>query len=114
MDQGRGPHTKTVAEVAAEDRERLVATLVAAVRALEPFKQPAPAPAPPPPPEPEPEPEPEGEPYKALYSFGGEQPGDLVFQKGDIIYVQKQDGSWWEGTCNGQYGPFPSNYVARA
>jgi len=53
----------------------------------------------------------EGEPYKALYAFAGEQPGDLVFKKGDIIYVQKMDGAWWEGTCNGSYGPFPSYYV---
>lgn len=40
MDQGRGGHVKTVAEVAAEDRARLVAALVASVQALEPFKRP--------------------------------------------------------------------------
>jgi len=57
---------------------------------------------------------PDGEPFKALYTFNGEQPGDLQFKKGDIIYVQKKEGSWWEGTCNGNYGPFPSNYVTKA
>jgi len=79
------------------------------------YKKPAPAPAPapvhaPPPPAPAPD----GEPYKALYSFNGEQAGDLQFKKGDIIYVQKKDGSWWEGTCNGRSGAFPSNYVTKA
>lgn len=53
MDQGRGTHAKTVAEVAAEERARLVAALEAAVRALEPFKQPAAPGAPQPPSTPE-------------------------------------------------------------
>jgi len=56
----------------------------------------------------------DGEAFKALYAFNGEQPGDLTFKKGDIIFVTKKDGAWWEGTCNGQRGPFPSNYVDKA
>jgi len=68
--------------------------------------------APPPPP---PAYEPEGEAYEALYTFKGEQAGDLAFSKGDIIYVTNtQDGGWWEGTCNGMSGAFPSNYVRKA
>jgi len=54
-----------------------------------------------------------GEQYRALYNFDGEQDGDLTFRKGEIIYVQKKEGSWWEGTCNGKSGAFPSNYVAK-
>jgi len=73
------------------------------------YKKAAPAPAPKPA-----APVPDGEPYKALYAFAGEQEGDLQFKKGDIIYVQKMSGACWEGTCNGVYGPFPSNYVAKA
>ena len=58
------------------------------------------------------DPKPQGRPFKALYTFRGEQPGDLAFEKGDIIYVQNSDGSWWEGSCNGRVGMLPSNYVA--
>lgn len=55
-----------------------------------------------------------GEPYVALYTFKGEQDGDLAFSKGDTIYVTStQEGGWWEGTCNGLTGIFPSNYVKR-
>lgn len=50
--------------------------------------------------------------YRALYSFSGEQPGDLAFKKGDIIEVTKQDSSWWDGECNGKSGAFPCNYVS--
>jgi len=77
------------------------------------YKKPPVAAAVPPPPPPM-HSGPSGEAYRALYTFNGEQEGDLTFRKGDIIYVQKKDGSWWEGTCNGRSGPFPSNYVTQA
>ncbi|XP_062934961.1 SH3 domain-containing YSC84-like protein 1 [Cynocephalus volans] len=50
----------------------------------------------------------------ALYSFEGQQPGDLSFQAGDrIIVISKTDSQfdWWEGTLRGQTGIFPANYV---
>ena len=48
---------------------------------------------------------------QALYDFAGEQAGDLAIKKGDIIYVDKQEGDWWEGELNGKKGPFPATYV---
>ncbi|NXA39028.1 SH3Y1 protein, partial [Eudromia elegans] len=51
----------------------------------------------------------------ALYSFEGQQPGDLSFKAGDKITVTTKTNSqfdWWEGTIGGQTGIFPANYVA--
>uniref|UniRef100_A0A8C6QMJ8 SH3 domain-containing YSC84-like protein 1 n=1 Tax=Nannospalax galili TaxID=1026970 RepID=A0A8C6QMJ8_NANGA len=50
----------------------------------------------------------------ALYSFEGQQPGDLKFQAGDrITVISKTDShfDWWEGKLRGQTGIFPANYV---
>ncbi|KAL0992704.1 hypothetical protein UPYG_G00097160 [Umbra pygmaea] len=48
----------------------------------------------------------------ALYSYETGNPGDLVFQEGDIIYVTKRnDDGWCEGLLNGVEGFFPGNYV---
>ncbi|XP_019607558.2 SH3 domain-containing YSC84-like protein 1 isoform X2 [Rhinolophus sinicus] len=50
----------------------------------------------------------------ALYSFEGQQPGDLSFQTGDrITVISKTDShfDWWEGKLRGQTGIFPANYV---
>ncbi|KAM5251447.1 SH3 domain-containing YSC84-like protein 1 isoform 3-T3 [Hipposideros larvatus] len=50
----------------------------------------------------------------ALYSFQGQQPGDLSFQTGDrITVISKTDShfDWWEGKLRGQTGIFPANYV---
>ncbi|NXL44818.1 SH3Y1 protein, partial [Podilymbus podiceps] len=51
----------------------------------------------------------------ALYSFDGQQPGDLTFKAGDKITVTTKTDSqfdWWEGRIGGQTGIFPANYVA--
>ncbi|NWV70183.1 SH3Y1 protein, partial [Malurus elegans] len=51
----------------------------------------------------------------ALYSFEGQQPGDLTFKAGDKITVTTKTNSqfdWWEGKIGGQTGIFPANYVA--
>ncbi|XP_044516861.1 SH3 domain-containing YSC84-like protein 1 [Gracilinanus agilis] len=51
----------------------------------------------------------------ALYSFEGQQPGDLKFQAGDRITVISKTNShfdWWEGRLRGQTGIFPANYVS--
>ncbi|ODV61291.1 DUF500-domain-containing protein [Ascoidea rubescens DSM 1968] len=50
----------------------------------------------------------------ALYTFKGEQDGDLRFKKGDVIHITKKTETtddWWAGECNGQEGIFPANYV---
>lgn len=50
----------------------------------------------------------------ALYTFKGEQPGDLPFKKGDVIDILKKSGTtddWWTGRNNGASGIFPANYV---
>lgn len=50
----------------------------------------------------------------ALYTFKGEQSGDLPFRKGDVVTILKKSDSqddWWTGRVNGQEGIFPANYV---
>ncbi|KAK4105243.1 DUF500-domain-containing protein [Parathielavia hyrcaniae] len=50
----------------------------------------------------------------ALFTFEGEQPGDLSFKKGDVITVLKKtesDNDWWTGMVGTKHGIFPSNYV---
>ena len=50
----------------------------------------------------------------ALYSFKGEEAGDLPFRKGDVIAILKKSDSqddWWTGRVNGKEGIFPANYV---
>ncbi|KAL4750583.1 hypothetical protein BDW72DRAFT_111564 [Aspergillus terricola var. indicus] len=50
----------------------------------------------------------------ALYDFGGQGEGDLVFQQGDRIRVLRRTDStddWWEGELRGVKGSFPANYV---
>jgi len=50
----------------------------------------------------------------ALYTFKGEESGDLPFKKGDVIdIIQKSEtvDDWWTGRNNGKTGIFPANYV---
>lgn len=50
----------------------------------------------------------------ALYSFAGQQDGDLPFKKGDVItIIQKSDSTddWWTGRIGNVEGIFPANYV---
>lgn len=48
----------------------------------------------------------------ALYSYDTGNPGDLVFQEGDILYItSRSEDGWCEGIMNGVKGYFPSNYV---
>ncbi|KAK6458003.1 uncharacterized protein RJT20DRAFT_91660 [Scheffersomyces xylosifermentans] len=50
----------------------------------------------------------------ALYTFKGEQNGDLPFKKGDVIDIIKKTDTvddWWTGRNNGTTGIFPANYV---
>ncbi|XP_053559792.1 E3 ubiquitin-protein ligase SH3RF1 isoform X2 [Bombina bombina] len=49
---------------------------------------------------------------KALYNYEGKEPGDLKFNKGDIIVLRRQvDENWYHGEINGVHGFFPTNFV---
>ncbi|KAK4520269.1 uncharacterized protein ATC70_008402 [Mucor velutinosus] len=51
---------------------------------------------------------------RALFNFAGEQDGDLVFHKGDIITIVKKSNTqndWWTGRIGGRQGIFPANFV---
>ncbi|XP_063771342.1 intersectin-2 isoform X2 [Pseudophryne corroboree] len=52
-----------------------------------------------------------GEEYVALYPYSSSEPGDLIFNEGDIILVTQREGEWWTGTAGDRTGIFPSNYV---
>lgn len=50
----------------------------------------------------------------AKFKFDADQPGDLGFNKGDIITIVKRtdnDTDWWTGRIGDREGIFPSNYV---
>ncbi|XP_029429538.1 E3 ubiquitin-protein ligase SH3RF1 [Rhinatrema bivittatum] len=49
---------------------------------------------------------------KALYNYEGKEPGDLKFNKGDVIILRRQvDENWYHGEINGVHGFFPTNFV---
>lgn len=52
----------------------------------------------------------------ALFTFHGEEPGDVAFRQGDLLKVLDHgtatDDQWWLGqTSDGRLGLFPRNYV---
>ncbi|TRM69626.1 hypothetical protein BD626DRAFT_447660 [Schizophyllum amplum] len=49
---------------------------------------------------------------RALYTFEPTEPGELAFEKGDIIkVVDRGYKDWWRGQSKGRTGIFPVNYV---
>lgn len=47
---------------------------------------------------------------RALFDFTPQEAGELGFRKGDMIeVVDDSDPNWWQGTCSGQTGLFPSS-----
>uniref|UniRef100_A0A4W5MR85 Intersectin-1 n=1 Tax=Hucho hucho TaxID=62062 RepID=A0A4W5MR85_9TELE len=46
-----------------------------------------------------------------MYTYESNEQGDLTFQQGDVIVVNKKEGDWWTGVVSGKTGVFPSNYV---
>lgn len=52
---------------------------------------------------------------KALHTFEPTEPGELAFEKGDIIkVVDRGYKDWWRGQLKGRTGIFPVNYVVSA
>ncbi|KAG7930570.1 hypothetical protein KL934_004643 [Ogataea polymorpha] len=66
---------------------------------------------------PEPEPEPEPETSKGLtavaeYDYDATEDNEISFKEQDIITeIEQVDEDWWLGSCNGERGLFPANYV---
>ncbi|XP_023607782.1 putative E3 ubiquitin-protein ligase SH3RF2 isoform X8 [Myotis lucifugus] len=49
---------------------------------------------------------------KALCNYRGQNPGDLRFNKGDVILLRRQlDENWYQGEINGVSGFFPASSV---
>lgn len=49
---------------------------------------------------------------KALYSYEGKEPGDLKFNKGDLIILRhKVDEHWYHGELRGAQGFLPASYI---
>ncbi|XP_037364909.1 E3 ubiquitin-protein ligase SH3RF2 [Talpa occidentalis] len=49
---------------------------------------------------------------KALCNYRGQNPGDLKFNKGDVILLRRQlDENWYQGEVNGVSGIFPASSV---
>jgi len=49
---------------------------------------------------------------RALHAFAPTEPGELAFDKGDIIkVVDRGYKDWWRGQLKGRTGIFPVNYV---
>ncbi|XP_006884306.1 PREDICTED: hematopoietic lineage cell-specific protein [Elephantulus edwardii] len=48
----------------------------------------------------------------ALYDYRGEGSDEISFDPDDIISdIEMVDEGWWRGSCHGQFGLFPANYV---
>ncbi|KAI0938423.1 hypothetical protein AcW1_001841 [Taiwanofungus camphoratus] len=50
----------------------------------------------------------------ALFTFRAVQPGDLSFEKGQVITVTEKSedtNTWWKGKVDGREGVFPANFV---
>jgi signal transducing adaptor molecule len=49
---------------------------------------------------------------RALHTFDPTEPGELAFEKGDVIkVVDRGYKDWWRGQFKGRTGIFPVNYV---
>ena len=49
---------------------------------------------------------------RALHPFEATEPGELAFERGDIIkVVDRGYKDWWRGQLRGRTGIFPVNYV---
>lgn len=47
-----------------------------------------------------------------MYPYISQEPGDLPFEAGEVIYVTQKEGEWWTGSIGAdRVGIFPANYV---
>ncbi|PAV75921.1 hypothetical protein WR25_01229 [Diploscapter pachys] len=48
----------------------------------------------------------------AIFDYQKQDNDEISFEENDIITnIEQIDGGWWRGTCNGQHGLFPANFV---
>lgn len=49
---------------------------------------------------------------RAIYDYQADGEDEISFDPDDIIEdIDEVDEGWWMGTCHGQRGLFPANYV---
>ena len=48
--------------------------------------------------------------YKAMYDYQAQNPDELSFKEGDVLYVIDMHSDWWRANTNGKTGLIPSNY----
>ncbi|KAJ3030009.1 Osteoclast-stimulating factor 1 [Rhizophlyctis rosea] len=49
---------------------------------------------------------------QALYTYNAQNPDELSFEEGAVLYVlDKSDSNWWKCRCGTKEGLVPSNYV---
>lgn len=51
--------------------------------------------------------------FRALYNYVAQQPDELSFQEGDVLYIldDSDPQGWWRARCGPKVGIIPSNYV---
>ncbi len=51
---------------------------------------------------------------RALFAYASDDPGDLCFSEGDLLYVldDASDKDWWRARCRGKEGIVPANYLS--
>lgn len=50
---------------------------------------------------------------RAQYNYAAQQPDEISFDEGDILYIiDKSAGPWWKAKVGNKTGLIPSNYVA--
>ncbi|XP_020621170.1 osteoclast-stimulating factor 1-like [Orbicella faveolata] len=48
---------------------------------------------------------------RALYNYTAQQPDEISFEEGDILYiVDRSAGPWWKAKVGNKTGLIPSNY----
>ncbi|XP_041122318.1 src kinase-associated phosphoprotein 1 isoform X2 [Polyodon spathula] len=55
--------------------------------------------------------------YQSLWDCAGDQPDELSFQRGDLIYILSKEYNihgWWVGELNGSIGIVPKDFLATA
>ena len=51
--------------------------------------------------------------YITLDNASKDDPNELSFSKGELLYIHEKRGSWWQAKkANGMIGMIPSNYVS--